>query len=292
MNALFSRILTMCLAAGWMVPGLCILRLLLNRCPKKYLVLLWGMVAFRLICPVAAKSSLSLLPGNLTPAPGLSALSLWPVWLAGAAAMLLWGGIRLFRLKRRLEEAVWCAENIWLCDHLTEPFVMGILHPRIYLPSGMGQEDAQLVLAHEQAHIRRRDSLWKAVAYVLLSVYWFHPLLWLAYWLFCRDVELACDEQVASGLTPAGRRKYAALMITCAAPQAPVPGFGSWGLKTRLRAVLGYRKPPKWALPVFILALILAAACFLTDAKPAYSQTVQSAASQFFQELNQVASGK
>lgn len=292
MNSLFSSVLTMCLAAGWMVPGICILRLLLNRCPKKYLVLLWGMVAVRLICPVAAKSSLSLLPGNLAPAPGFPALSLWPMWLAGAAVMLLWGGVRLIRLKRRLAEAVWCAENVWLCDHLAAPFVMGFLHPRIYLPSGLDPEDARLVLAHEQTHIRRRDSLWKAAAYVLLSVYWFHPLLWLAYWLFCRDVELACDEQVVSGLPPAARRSYANLMITCAAPGAPVPGFGSWGLKTRIRAVLGYRKPPEWALPVFILALILAAACFLTDAKPAYSQTVHSAASRFFRELNQVASGK
>ena len=206
--------------------------------------------------------------------------------------MLLWGGIRIFRLKRRLEEAAWCAGNIWLCDHLTEPFVMGVLRPKIYLPSGMNREDAQLVLAHEQAHIRRRDSLWKAVAYVLLSVYWFHPLLWLVYWLFCRGVKLTWDERVPPVLTPEGLRKYSSRRTPCAAPKAPVPGFGSWGLKTRLRAVLGYRKPPKWALPVFVVALILAAACFLTDAKPAYSQTVQSAASQFFQELNQVASGK
>lgn len=292
MSALFARILTMCFAAGWMVPGICILRLLLSRCPKRYLVLLWGMVAVRLICPVAAKSSLSLLPENPASVPGLSTLSLWPMWLAGAAVMLLWGGIRLFYLKRRLASAVWYTENVWLCDHLTAPFVMGVLYPRIYLPSGLDPEDARLVLAHERTHVRWRDSLWKTAAYVLLSLYWFHPLLWLAYWLFCRDVELACDEQVASALSPAARRSYANLLITCAVPGAPVPGFGSRGLKTRIRAVLSYRKPPGWALPVFILALVLAAACFLTDAKPAYSQTVHSAATRFFRELNQVASGK
>lgn len=292
MNALFSRMLAMCLAAGWMVPALCVVRLLLTRCPKRYAVRLWGMVALRLLCPVTVKSRLSLLPRSLPAAPASTALPLGAVWLAGAAVMLLWGGLRLYRLRTRLTEAAWWKENVWRCDHLPAPFVMGLVHPKIYLPSDLPEADAALVLAHERAHVRRCDSVWKALAYVLLSVYWFNPLLWLAYWLFCRDVELACDESVAAGLTPVERRRYAGLMITCAAPDAPVPGFGSYGLKARIRTVLGYRKPPRWAAPAFAVALIISAVCFLTDAKPAYSPAVHSATDQFFQQLTAIAAEK
>lgn len=287
MNALFSRMLTMCLAAGWMVPALCLLRLVLSRCPRRYVVLLWGMVALRLLCPVTVKSRLSLVPRGLSSVP--AALPLCAAWLTGVAIMPLWGGIRLYRLRRKLAEAVWWKENVWRCDHLPAPFVMGFVHPRIYLPSDLQPEDAALVLAHERAHIRRGDTVWKALAYVLLSVYWYHPLLWLAYWLFCQDVELACDEKVVSELTPAERRRYAGLMITCAAPNAPVPGFGSHGLKTRIHTVLCYRKPPRWATPVFLAVLVVASVCFLTDARPAYSPSVHSAADQFFQELTAIA---
>lgn len=292
MKTMFSRMLTMCLAAGWMVPVLCLLRLLLSGCPKKYRVLLWSTVALRLVCPVTVQSRLSLLPRELTSVPISPAPPLWAAWLTGTAVMLLGGFVRLFRLKRKLAEAVWCGKNVWCCDHLPAPFVLGFVRPKIYLPSSLRPDEAVLVLAHEQAHEARLDALWKLVAYLLLSVYWFNPLLWLAYRLFCQDVELACDERVASELSPEARRKYAHVMISCAAPGAPVPGFGSSGLKTRIRAVLGYRRPSRWALPSFVAAMVVAATCFLTEAKLDDAYLVESAANQFFQELNEIASDR
>lgn len=127
--------------------------------------------------------------------------------------------------------------------------------------------------------------MWKGIAYVLLSIYWFHPLLWLAYLLSCRDVELACDQAVTVGLSWEERREYAEALVSCAAPAAPVPGFRSRSLKERIRAILDNRKPPRWAVPAFLAAFCLLAACFMTNAKPRYNPQVTAAVGQFFEDL-------
>lgn len=292
MKTLLSRMLSMCLRAGWMVPVLCTLRFLLAKCPKKLTLLLWAALGLRLICPMTVKTGISILPQRLTTAPVPLSGLLGVVWMSGTAAMLLLGSIRLHRLKAKLAEAALCGKNVWLCDYLPVPFVLGVIHPRIFLPSSLRPEEAVLVLAHEQAHVERYDALWKLLAYLLLCVYWFNPLLWLAYWLFCQDVEMACDEKVAAQLTPEARRKYANVMISCASPGAPVPGFGGRGLKARIRAVLGYREPPKWAVPALVLALMVVSVFFLADGGADRSQALHSAADRFFQELYTVASGK
>lgn len=206
--------------------------------------------------------------------------------MAGRDGLVLaCGGFRLLRLKRRLGEAVHLRGNLWLCDHLPGAFVMGVLHPKIYIPSDLQPEAMALVIAHERTHIRRGDVLWKGIAYVLLSIYWFHPLLWLAYLLFCRDVELACDQAATAGLSQAARREYAQALVSCAAPAAPVPGFGSHILKERIHTILDDRKPPRWAVPAFLVAFLLLAACFMTNAKPRYSPQVTAAVGQFLEEL-------
>lgn len=290
MTRLFTRVLEMGMVSGWMVLPVCLLQFLLRRCPKKYAVYLWAMVAVRLVCPATVQSRLSLVPHQLEAAPqGLVSLPLGAIWLTVAILMLLFGGIRLYRLTRRLKEAVLWKDNVWLCDHLPAPFVLGVRRPRIYLPSDLTPEAAELVLVHEREHIRRRDALWKILAYTLLCVYWFHPLLWLAYRLFSMDVELACDQAAAAKLDGKKRQKYAELMILCAAPAAPVPGFGSHGLKKRIYTVLGYREPSRWSLPVFIAAVALAGVCFLTSPMANSESPVEDAAGQFFSQLDSVA---
>ena len=290
MTGLFTRALKMAMVSGWIVLPVCLLRHILRRCPKKYTVCLWALVAVRLVCPVTVHSSLSLIPQRLELAASkLATLPLGAIWLTGMGAMLLLGFFRLLRLTRRLKEAVLWKDNVWVCDYLPTPFVLGVLRPKIYLPSCLTPEDAQLVLAHEREHVRRLDALWKILAYGLLCAYWFHPLLWLAYWLFGMDVELACDQATAAKLSGIKRQKYAELIIVWAAPAAPVPGFGSHGLKKRIRTVLGYRKASRWSLPVFLVTTALVAACFLTSPMSGMDAPVQEAVGQFFSQLDTVA---
>lgn len=247
MTGLFTRALKMAMVSGWIVLPVCLLRHVLHRCPKKYTVCLWALVAVRLVCPVTVRSSLSLIPQRLELAASkLATLPLGAIWLAGMGTMLQLGFFRLLRLTRRLKEAVLWKDNVWVCDYLPTPFVLGVFRPKIYLPSCLKPEDAQLVLAHEREHIRRLDPMWKILAYGLLCVYWFHPLLWLAYWLFGLDVELACDQATAAKLNSKKRQKYAELIITWAAPCCA----GSWLWQSRPEKENSHRSGIPEGLPM------------------------------------------
>lgn len=203
------------------------------------------------------------------------------LWAAGGGALLLYGLVSTVLLRRRVGEAMRLQENIWLCDNISSPFILGILRPRIYLPSGMTEEAMAHVLAHEQAHLRRRDHLWKPLGCLLLAVHWFNPLVWLAYWLFCRDIESACDERVIRTLDTAGRKAYSQTLLDCACGRRWVTAcplaFGEVGVKSRIKSVLHYKKP---ALRVMLAAVALCAVvavCFLTDppAAPKEDETAQ-----------------
>ena len=236
MTDLFIELLNRSIAAGWLVLAVLAARLLLRRAPRWSRVLLWGLVAVRLVCPVTLESIFSLLPTGQTvspdigmqrtpaitsgvtainnavnpvlqhsfaPQPAASAnpLQIWlalaaVIWAVGAAGMLLYALVSWLRLRRRLATAVRLRDNIFQSERIDTPFVLGMLRPRIYLPFRLSEEHLDSVIAHEQAHIRRGDHWWKPLGFVLLAVYWFHPQLWLAYWLFCRDIEGACDEKV------------------------------------------------------------------------------------------------
>lgn len=191
------------------------------------------------------------------------------LWAAGLIILLLYGFASFARLHIRLREAAPLRENIWLCDAISSPFVRGIAHPRIYLPSSLGKEELPYVLAHEQAHIRRRDHWWKLLAYLLLSVYWFHPLVWAAYVLFGRDIELACDERVIGKMDAEGKKAYSNALVTCSMEKRLIPAcplaFGEIGVKTRVKAVLNYRRPAFWVILAAVLTCLLAAVCFLTN---------------------------
>ncbi len=191
------------------------------------------------------------------------------VWLIGMAAMLLYAFLSWLRIRRRVREAALLRDNVWLSDRIDSPFILGAVRPRIFLPSDMETAALPQVLAHETAHLRRRDHWWKPLGFLLLSVYWFNPLLWLAYLLLCRDIELACDEKVVREFDAVGRKAYAEALLQCSAPRSMLTAcplaFGELGVRERIRAVVNYKRPAFWIVVAAIAAFAVAGICFLTN---------------------------
>ena len=296
MAQVFLRLVQISFAAGWMVLAAVVLRLLMKKAPRRIVCLLWALVALRLLCPVQITWRASLMPPQETvvqaaqttlstpgqaasaatepaapsAAPDRTAL-LSRVWLAGVSGMLLWAAISDVRLRRRLRASVPQQDGVRICDEIDTPFVLGLFRPRIYLPSGLDPSQCDYVLAHERAHIARGDPWWKALGWLLLCVYWFQPLLWLAYMLMCRDLELACDERVARDLDRPGLAAYAEALLECGCrrrSKSIVPvAFAEVGVKTRVRAILHYQKSTILRA-VIALALVAAAGAFLLTERP------------------------
>ncbi len=317
MNQVFLHLLNRSLTAGWLVLAVLVLRLLLKRAPKWVSVLLWGLVALRLAIPISLESFFSLIPNpqtvpmdiemaetpqlntgftvinevvnpilnqTATPAVGASVNPMQVVvgvlanlWLLGVLGMLLYTGISYFRLRHSLRTAVRLRDNIWRSENVPSPFVLGILKPKIYLPFRMHKQDIAYVVAHEKAHIRRLDHLWKPFGFLLLTVYWFHPLLWIAYVLLCRDIELACDEAVIRVLGNEQRANYTQSLLSCSVNRrrliACPLAFGEVGVKKRIRSVMDYRKPAFWVIVVSLLVCAVVAVCFLTDPVTIHAQS-------------------
>ncbi len=191
------------------------------------------------------------------------------VWLLGALAMLVYAVATTVRLRLQVREAVRVQDNLWQCDHLRSPFILGVLRPRIYLPSDMDPTAQASVIAHEKAHLRRLDHLWKPLGFLLLAVYWFNPILWVAYIFLCRDIEAACDEQVVRNMTAADRKAYSEALLACSAPRRLVSAcplaFGETSVKSRIKSVLSYKKPTIWIIVAALLVSTVAGVCLLTD---------------------------
>lgn len=294
MTALFLKLLDLSWKAGWLILAVTVLRALLRRAPKWTRCALWAPAAVRLVCPVCVESPLSLIPGGepvvrraaelqIQSGPGEAVRSgpvlraadiAAAVWLAGMAALLLYALVSTLRLRRRVRAALPLGDGVWLCDAVDSPFILGVFHPRIYLPSDITGDETGHVLAHEQAHLKRRDHWWKPLGFLLLAVYWFHPLVWLAYVLFCRDMELACDEKVVRDLNAAGKKAYAETLLACSVRRAGTAAcplaFGEVGVKARVKAVLRDQKPAFRGLLAAGAACAVLAVCFLTD--PAAAQ--------------------
>ena len=226
---------------------------------------------------IGGAAALSPSPGGslaCVPAAGAGAGLSWPeiagaVWLAGLGVMLLGALVSFLRLRRRVSPSLSLGENIYLCDAIPTPFILGAVRPRIYLPSALDEVQRQNVLAHERAHLARGDHWWKPLGFALLAVYWFDPLLWLAYALFCRDIELACDERVIRDMDADAVRTYSRVLLACSAPGRPAAAcplaFGEVGVKERVKNALRYRRPALWVTAVSVLVCAAAAVCFLTD---------------------------
>ena len=310
MSGIFLKLLNLSISASWLVLVVLALRLVLKRAPKWVNVLLWGMVALRLMLPFSIESALSLIPSAETvspevvqfdPAPTITSgvtiidnavnpslsesfaaaplasvnpLYVWTylagwVWLIGLAAMLAYALVSYLRLRRRVSASIPLRENIYVCDEVPSPFILGIVRPRIYLPSALDEAQRGSVLSHERAHLARRDHWWKPLGFALLAVYWFNPLLWLAYTLLCRDIELACDERVLRGMDAGQVKDYSSALLACSVPRrmlAACPlAFGEVGVGARVKNALRYKKPAFWVVAASVIVCIVVAVCFLTN---------------------------
>lgn len=320
MADVFIKTLNMGIAASWLILAVVVLRILLKRAPKRFRLLLWAVVGLRLVLPVSIESALSLVPSAQTlpegvmyaAAPelntGIAALNdainpaftaafapepaasanplqvLLPVasviWLAGAAVMLLWALVSWLRLRRRVAEAVRLEGNMFESERVASPFVLGLIRPRIYLPFGLDEGAREQVLTHERAHIARGDHVIKPIGWLILAVYWYNPLVWLAYALFCRDIELACDERVIRRLPVSGRADYSQALLDLSRPHHGVGAcplaFGESAVKCRVKSVLTYKRPAFWLIMLAAVLCIGAAVCFLTDPKAEADDSVQN----------------
>lgn len=309
MDGLFLHLLNMSITAGWLVLAVMVLRFLLKKAPRWITVALWGAVALRLLLPVSFESVLSLVPSaqtvpidigisqspaidsgipllnsvvnpilteTLAPDLGESVnplqiltVAATAVWVCGMVAMGVYALFSTLRLRRKVGEAARLRENVWACDAIDTPFILGVFRPRIYLPSRLSETDAAFVLAHERAHLKRRDHWWKPLGFVLLTVYWFNPLLWVAYILLCRDIESACDEKVLAEQGSEIKKPYSEALIHCSIPRKIISAcplaFGEVGVKDRVKSVLNYKKPAFWVILTALLACAVLSVCFLTD---------------------------
>lgn len=311
MDDVFLKIVNLSISASWLILAVLVLRFVLKKAPKWVMPLLWGVVALRLVCPFSIESALSLIPSaetipseivaetrepvlyeqatldivtnpTLTPATevpvGVSRqqvqidFNIYSVlWLAGMAALLVHALVSAGKLKRKLATAILLRDNIYESEFVDSPFVFGVVKPNIYLPMHMDEGTAAHVIAHERAHLARRDHWWKVLGYLVLALHWFNPLVWVAYILFCRDIELACDERVVKGLDGAARADYSQALLSCAAPKRAVAAcplaFGEGNIKTRVKSALHYKKPAFWVAAAAVLAVVIVAVCFLTNPK-------------------------
>ena len=309
MDDVFLKLVNLSISASWLILAVLVLRVVLKKAPKWVMPLLWGVVALRLVCLFSIESALSLIPSaetipseivtetrepvlyeqatlDIVTNPTLPSAAEVPVgvsrqqaqvdfniysvlWLAGMAALLIHALVSAGRLKRKLATAILLRDNIYESEFVDSPFVFGVVKPNIYLPMHMDEGTAAYVIAHEHAHLARRDHWWKVLGYLVLALHWFNPLVWVAYILFCRDIELACDEKVVKGLDGAARADYSQALLSCAAPGRAVAAcplaFGEGNIKTRVKSALHYKKPAFWVAAAAVLAVVIVAVCFLTN---------------------------
>lgn len=191
------------------------------------------------------------------------------IWLVGMVLMLTYTAVSYLALKRKMEEATLLRDNIWQCEQAESPFVLGIIKPRIYLPYQISDSDMDNVIAHELAHIHRKDHWWKPIGFMLLSVHWFNPVMWVAYILLCRDIEAACDEKVIKHMEKDEMRAYSTALLHCSVHRRRIAAcplaFGEVGVKERIKRVMNYKKPAFWIIILAIAASIIAGIFLLTD---------------------------
>lgn len=305
MNSLFTSVLEISWQAGLIALAVMAVRPLLRRAPRRAVCMLWLLVALRLLLParLTVESPVSLQQPESPPiqayqelrqqekvyvsappeqrlemagpaaAQGFALLDQLPaIWLTGVGCMALYMALSLLRMRWRLRAAPRIQDNVYRCTDWSTPFVLGVLAPRIYVPETVSEQDFPQVLAHERCHIRRWDHVWKPLAFLLLAVNWFNPVLWAAYVLLGRDMERACDEMVLKNATPIQRAAYSRALVACAtqpkmAAVCPL-AFGEVAVKERVKNVFNYKKPALWAIILLVVAAAIIGVCLLT--KPSY----------------------
>ncbi len=320
MSNLLLTILNMSIQGGIIVLVVIALRLLLKKAPKWINLLLWAIVAVRLVCPFSFESRASLMPSGEVISSQITIVDSTPqdildapveddtvttpvidstintdtligdgtvadaaptdkpkiklpifdiVWFVGIAVLLVYTLVTYLRVRKRVRTAVILKENIYQCETVSSPFVLGIIKPKIYLPFNISHDSAELVIAHEKAHIHRLDHILKPLGFLMLTLHWFNPLVWFGFILFCKDIELACDERVIKGLNSARRADYSEALLNCSINRRAVAAcpiaFGEVGVKSRIKSVLSYKKPAFWVVILAVIAIIGTSVCLLTS---------------------------
>ena len=308
MNSVFLKILNLSVNASWLILAVIVARFLVKKAPKWVFCVLWGLVALRLLIPFSLESALSLLPSNepipmnietvelpqietgiytidsainlaleasLTPQTGGSINPMQIVvfvativWITGVSAMLIYVLISFILLKNKVKASIILDNGVFACDDIRSPFILGMFRPIIYIPSTLSGEALSIVLAHEQAHLKRLDQIWKPLGFILLSVYWFNPLCWLAYILLCRDIEAACDEKVIRDKDREYMALYSQTLLDTSVHRRSIAAcplaFGEVGVKSRVKSILNYKRPAFWLIILGLVVLTVLAVCFLT----------------------------
>ena len=308
MSELFLDVLNMGIRGSWILLVALLLRIVLYKGTAHFRMLLWGLCGVALLCPFTVESPLSLIPTAETVSPGImtaprpsvdtgfasldqivnpvilntfapdpvtsmNPLQFWiplasALWLIGIAVLLGYIVCSYFLLRHRVKDAAHCEGRIYSGESVHTPFVLGILSPKIYLPSQLSEYDREYVLSHEEAHIRRCDHWWKLIGFLVLTLHWFNPLVWLAYILLCKDIEVACDEAVVKQFSPAQRADYSQALLNCCTSATRIQvcplAFGEVSIKERVKNVLNYKKPAFWIVIVSVVAIVVTAVCFLT----------------------------
>lgn len=311
MSDVFLRLVNLSITAGWLILAILIIRPFLKRAPKWICCTLWGLVAIRLICPFSLESAWSLIPSSETipqgiamePTPAIDSgispvnkvvnpimakhftanplisanpLQIWiPIlsilWIIGMVVLSVYAVVSYLMMKKQIGATIPIDENVLASDEVKSPFILGVFRPMIYVSSSMEGETLDYVLRHERAHLKRHDHWWKPLGYILLTIYWFHPMMWVAYILLCRDIEMACDEKVIRDMDKEGKAAYSQALLECNFPRkriivCPV-AFGEVGVKERVKTVLSYKKPTFWIIGAALLTCVILAVCFLTNPK-------------------------
>ncbi len=308
MENMFIKAFNMGAAAGWLILAVMFLRYILRNMPPNMRCVLWGFVGIRLSCPWLPQSMFSLIPSAQTVrpdivyqqepaiysgipvlnqavnpvllkffAPDISAsvnpLQIWVfilslIWAAGMFFMIIYASVSYWRLHYKVRESIKWKDNLYFCDRIGGPFILGLVHPKIYLPSGLA-EQAVYIECYEKARLARCDHFWKPLGFVLLTIYWFHPLCWAAYWMFCKDLEFACDEKAVRSFDVHSRKEYSKALLECSVNHnrsAAYPfAFGEVHMKKRIGNVLNYEKPVPFRIAIASAVCVITAVCFLTN---------------------------
>lgn len=289
MSEIFSCILKLSVDASYLIVAVILARLLLRKSSKVFRKILWVLVGLRLSVPISFESVLSLVPqttnvlsnetlvgGNITSVPtqaaateSFSFLQILPVvWAVVAVGLLIYGLVSFIRLKRKISDAVLLKDNIYQSEKVDSPFVCGFIKPKIYIPYEMDSDTFNCVIKHEKTHIKYFDHILKALGFAVLCVHWFNPLVWVGYVLFCKDIELLCDEIVVKNMTEENRKKYALALCDIGVDKVKISAcpvaFGEVGIKERVKNTVNFKKVKLAFLIVSAVACVVVAVCFMT----------------------------
>lgn len=314
MTNIFISLVDKSINAGWLILAVIVVRFLLKDAPKFVRCILWCLVGIRLLIPFSIESTFSLVPSrNVMPPETVYSVSTengsemwwdesgitenyipivdkrmnplpiaWSVgtyiWIVGMIFLGCYTIITYVRLKRRMRDAVRLQGNIFQSEKVKTPFVMGVVKLVIYIPYHLTEAERECVIAHERAHIKRGDHFWKPIAFAVLTLYWFQPLVWLAYVLFCKDIELACDEKVLREIGLHNKRVYSQTLLDCSVTNHTIAAcpiaFGETGVKMRIKNIVNYKKPTLWILLLSFTAVAVVTVCFMTSPKEVQTEEV------------------